>query len=217
MKKILLLPLILSLIALDANAAARASARSNSRSSGATGATTGAKPVSARAATTAPSGKVGAAPASGAAKTVNRGRAATNPSTGAKPVVSARAATTQKVISTGTKVATATKNITVDETCQQKYDGCMDSFCMIDNESGGRCTCSDKNAEFDAILAEIEKLDQQSYQMATFGVEKIEMGAFANDAIAAANAAADEILKKDQATKNEENKIVLWEGDTNAV
>ncbi len=206
MKRILLLPLILSLIALDANAAARAGARGNSRSSGATGATTGTKPVSARAATTAPSGKVGAAPASGAAKTVNRGRAATNTSTGAKPVVSARAATTQKVISTGTKVATATKNITVDETCQQKYDGCMDSFCMIDNESGGRCTCSDKNAEFDAILAEIEKLDQQSYQMATFGVEKIEMGAFANDAIAAANAAADEILKKDQATKNEENK-----------
>ncbi len=204
MKKILLLPLILSLIALDANAAARAGARGNSRSSGATGATTGTKPVSARAATTAPSGKVGAAPASGTAKTVNRGRAATNTSTGAKPVVSARAATTQKVINTGTKIATATKNITVDETCQQKYDGCMDSFCMIDNESGGRCTCSDNNAKFDAILAEIEKLDQQSYQMATFGVEKIEMGALANDVIAAAKAAAEEFTTKEEIKQNAE-------------
>ncbi len=207
MKKILLLPLILSIFVSDANAAARAASRGNARSSGNTGASTGAKPVSARAATTAPAGaKVGSASAtSGAPKTVNRGRAATAPaSTGAKPVVSARAGTVQKVINTGTKVATATKNITVSEECQQKYDGCMDSFCMIENETGGRCTCSDKNAEFDAILAEIEKLDQQSYQMATFGVEKIEMGELANDVIAAAKAAAEEFTTKEEIKQNAE-------------
>jgi type I restriction enzyme S subunit len=64
---------------------------------------------------------------------------------------------------------------------------------MIDNDSGGRCVCSDKNAELDAIFAEIEKLDEQSYQMATLGVEKLEMGDDADAAIAAANKVADSL------------------------
>jgi hypothetical protein len=51
----------------------------------------------------------------------------------------------------------------------------MDSFCMLDNASGGRCYCSDKNSEFDNILAQIKKLDDQSRDMATIGVEKIEL------------------------------------------
>lgn len=116
--------------------------------------------------------------------------------------VSARAGAMQKVIGTGTKVATATKNIVVSEECQQKYDGCMDSFCMIDNASGGRCMCSDRNKELDAILAEIEKLDQQSYQMATVGVERIEMGNDADQAIANANAVAQSFIN----TQNNEKK-----------
>ena len=105
--------------------------------------------------------------------TVNRSGTTNSSST---PAVSARAASTQKVIGTGTKVASATENVIVSESCRQKYMGCMDSFCMLDNASGGRCICSDKNAELDSILAEIEKLDMQSYQMATFGVESIESG-----------------------------------------
>ena len=82
----------------------------------------------------------------------------------------------QSVISTGTKVAAATQNTAVDQVCWEKFSGCMDSFCMLDNANGGRCICSDKNAEYDAILAEIQALDEQSYQMATVGVERIEMG-----------------------------------------
>ncbi|MBO4746402.1 MAG: hypothetical protein J5613_05040, partial [Alphaproteobacteria bacterium] len=93
----------------------------------------------------------------------------------AKPTVAARAAK-QSVISSGTKVAAANQNTAVDEECWNKFSGCMDSFCMLDNASGGRCICSDKNAEYDAILAEIQDLDNQSYQMATVGVERIEMG-----------------------------------------
>ncbi len=108
--------------------------------------------------------------------TVSRG---TNSGTSGQ-TVTARAASTQKVINSSTKVASATKNVIVSEACRQKYDGCMDSFCMIDNDNGGRCICSDRNAELDSILAEIEKLDQQSYQMATAGVEQIEMGADAD-------------------------------------
>ncbi|MBQ2017021.1 MAG: hypothetical protein II208_00655, partial [Alphaproteobacteria bacterium] len=194
MRRLLLLSLVISAFFSDATAATHPSARAG-RGSGTTG-TTGStqKPaVSARAARTAPAGGGVSAAAPTGGKAVNRGRAATTPASGgAKPAVAARAATKQKVINTGTKIATATKNITVSDKCREKYEGCMDSFCMLENDSGGRCACSDRNAELDAILAEIEKLDQQSYQMATFGVEKIEMGMFADDAIAAASAAADE-------------------------
>ncbi len=185
----------------------------NARGGAATTATTqtvAPKATSARAARVSPQASSGAKPVSARAA---RMPAAT--STGAKPVVAARAGTTQKVISSGTKVATAAKNVVVDEGCQEKYDGCMDSFCMLDNETGGRCICSDRNAELDSILAEIEKLDQQSYQMATFGVEKLEMGAMANDAIAAANAAAAEAASKiKEEEKRKERKsldLSMWD------
>lgn len=46
--------------------------------------------------------------------------------------VKARAAGTQKVINTGSKVAVAAQSVVATE-CQSKFDGCMDSFCMIDN------------------------------------------------------------------------------------
>lgn len=115
---------------------------------------------------------------------VARGRAATTPTTNAR-------AAKQSVISTGTKVATATENTAVDQVCWAKFSGCMDSFCMLDNANGGRCICSDKNAEYDAILQEIQNLDDQSYQLATVGVERIEMG----DAV-------DEVMSKtDSVTK----------------
>ena len=143
------------------------------------------------------------------AKVATRGRAAT---VAKMPTVAARAATTQKVIGTGTKVASATKNVVVSEECQQKYDGCMDSFCMLDNDTGGRCLCSDKNAEFDAILAEIEKLDQQSYQMATFGVENIEMGDDADAVIAKANAVAQSVLNQGEEKKTRRTlDLSMWD------
>lgn len=201
MKKIILLPLLVISLCADSFAATRPAAR-GTRGGGGTTATTsggGAAPkttnrgraaVSTPAKTSAPAASTAAAP-----KTVNRGRAATTTTTKG-PTVAARAGVTQKVIGSGTKVAAAAKNVVVNEECQQKYEGCMDAFCMMDNASGGRCLCSNKNAEYDAILAEIEKLDQQSYQMATFGVERIEMGTDADAAIAAANAAANSVLNE---------------------
>ena len=195
MKRFAIFALIIAGIMGDGVAATRPTGR-NTRgtSGGATAAsTTSQSTTSARAARAARTAPVAA---TSGAKTVNRGRAAVS-----TPVVAARAGAVQKVIGTGTKVATATKNVVVSEECQQKYDGCMDSFCMLDNETGGRCLCSDRNAELDEVLAEIEKLDQQSYQMATFGVERIEMGADAEAAIASANAAAQSVMDKDDTKK----------------
>ena len=117
--------------------------------------------------------------------TVQRGRAATTQPTNAR-------AAKQSVISTGTKVLSATENTAVDPVCWNKFSGCMDSFCMLDNANGGRCICSDKNAEYDAILAEIQQLDEQSYQLATVGVERIEMG----DAMDAVMSKTDSVTKR---------------------
>ena len=128
------------------------------------------------------------------AKTVSRARSAQPVATSGQSVV-ARAATTKKVVGTGTKVAVAAKNVVVNEECQQKFYGCMDSFCMLENETGGRCLCSNKNKELDTVLEEIEKLDQQTYQMATYGVERIEMGEDAEAVIAKANAVAQSVIE----------------------
>jgi hypothetical protein len=152
-------------------------------------------PVAVRAAAPVPAAAVGSvaaraavgrsAPVAAVPKTVSARAAA--------PVTAARAAATQKVINAGTKVAVANANTVVNEECRQKYYGCMDSFCMLDNTSGGRCLCSNRNAELDTVLAEIESLDARSYKMATEGVERLEMGAEATEVIAQANAIASSI------------------------
>lgn len=165
--------------------------------------------VSARSATPAASTTTSTSGRTGAAgrTTVSRGTSAS----GGTASVVARAGTTQKVISSGTKVTSATKNVVVSEACQQKYDGCMDSFCMIDNDNGGRCICSDRNAELDSVLAEIEKLDQQSYQMATVGVEKIEMGADADAVMANVNSVVDALDKENSKTSARKSlNLDLW-------
>lgn len=117
-------------------------------------------------------------------------------------VQAARAGATQKVINTGTKVATATQNTAVPQECQDAFYGCMDAFCMLDNASGGRCQCSDRITELDAVLEDILKLDEQSYIMATEGVERIQMG----EAEEAIMARAKEVAEKSVSDKSDENK-----------
>ncbi|MCL2538460.1 MAG: hypothetical protein FWF34_00240 [Alphaproteobacteria bacterium] len=105
-----------------------------------------------------------------------------------QPVVAARAASAavpqpqQRVVQTGTTVAAATTSASViDPICRERWFGCMDSFCMMENESGGRCMCSNRHTELNAVLAEIERLDEATFKMATEGVERIEMGARADE------------------------------------
>lgn len=182
MKKLTLVIMLL-LSSLTAEAAAPVGARGRS-SSGAGGTVT---QTAARAART--SGVRNSAQATNSGKVVSRsatsqpkqtavqqrGRSATTP-VATQSVSRGRAAKTQSVINSGTKVTAATQNTVVDEECLTKFSGCMDSFCMLDNANGGRCMCSNDNAKLDSILAEIQKLDTQSYEMATAGVEKINMG-----------------------------------------
>ena len=177
-----------------------------------TGAVTARSATSARSATTRtaqPAQNVTARAATAGRTTVNRGATTTNTGTAATRV-SARAGATQRVINTGTTIAAANENVVVSQACRDKYYGCMDSFCMLDNDSGGRCICSDRNAELDDILAQIEELDQQSYQMATYGVERIEMGDAADIAIANANAVAQSILEEAEEQNQTPLDLTSW-------
>ena len=124
--------------------------------------------------------------------------------------VTARAATTQKVINSGTKIAGATANTVVSEECKTKYYGCMDSFCMLDNTNGGRCLCSDRNAELEQVLAQIQKLDEQSYAMATEGVERINMGEDADEVNAMVKNIANSVTVSEvEVTKSKARKLDL--------
>ena len=108
-------------------------------------------------------------------------RSATPASVAQPQAVSARAATTQKVVSSNTTINAAASNSgVVDQICRDRWFGCMDSFCMADNENGGRCLCSSRKAELDQILLDIERLDAESFKMATEGVERINYGAQAD-------------------------------------
>lgn len=220
MKKIAIFCALLLGVSATANAATAVNPRGQSASgttntASTSGARTGA--AAARSATTARSatGTRSSTTASTTARSATAGRTtvsrtptatsatSTAASAARSATVAARAGATQKVIGTGTTVAAANQNVVVSEACRQKYYGCMDSFCMLDNDSGGRCICSDKNAEYDDILAQIEALDLQSYQMATYGVEKIEMGESADAAIANANAVAQSIIDNSSAEEKE--------------
>ena len=128
---------------------------------------------------------------------------------GGNQVMAARAGATQKVIQTGTKVATATENTTVPQECQDAFNGCVDAFCMLDNANGGRCQCNDKIVELDSVLEDILKLDEQSYLMATEGVERIQMGEGAEAVMARAKSVADETVNAENSEKNKKKARTL--------
>lgn len=229
MRKLVFLPIVTALFFADFGAfgaTARGSrggtANTGNNASGATApvaaraAVRGAKPVS----TAQPAQQN--APVAARAATRNTPKTTTSVATNAKPtaggVVAARAGAKQKVVNMGTKVATATANTVVSQECQDAYFGCMDSFCMLENVTGGRCKCSDKNAEYDNILAEIMKLDQQSYVMQTEGVSLLKMGKSADEVYAMAEDAANKVSKdkkvEEQAAGNKK-KLDLSAWDKN--
>ena len=223
MKRLAFFCMILIGVSLTADAAVPQQRRGGAAATAATSATTRSVATSTRSATAARSATstrsaatpaVSARSATTGRTTVNRGATSTasgTSSSAARSAVVSRAGATQKVIGTGTKVAAATENVIVSEECRQKYMGCMDSFCMLDNDSGGRCICSDRNAELDDILAQIEELDQRSYQMATYGVERIEMGDSADAVIANANAVAQSIIDESNDDENDRTlNLTLW-------
>ena len=101
------------------------------------------------------------------------------------------AATQQiKAMVTGTPgmVASASSNTgLVDEECATTYNSCMDQFCMSDNDTGGRCMCSDDKEKFDKQLADIESKDAANEERSNRAIENLQAGA-AGAMLAAADA-----------------------------
>ncbi|MCL1892328.1 MAG: hypothetical protein FWF97_03535 [Alphaproteobacteria bacterium] len=64
--------------------------------------------------------------------------------------------------------------------CYDTYFGCMDQFCISDNESGGTCLCSDENKKFEDSLAKIQKQLDEANRLKTVEVEKVQAGAQAD-------------------------------------
>lgn len=133
--------------------------------------------------------------------------------TAASSVVSRAATKQQKALNPGTKVASAAENTAIPSECQDAFYGCMDAFCMLDNASGGRCQCSDRITELDQVLEDILKLDDQTYLMATEGVERIQMGEAADAIISRAKAAGDTVLVKEEEKAKKQSRTLdlsMW-------
>lgn len=193
MRKLFIASVFISLCAADFVALAASPRQTRGGGTASTNNATSGSPVAARAGVKRNVVSSGTQKTAATATTAARaGKKQTVVGTGT--VKKARAASSQKVINAGTKVATATANTTVSQECQDAYYGCMDTFCMLDNTSGGRCQCSDRNRELDLVLEEIMKLDEQSLMMATEGVERIQMGESADEIMARAKSAADTVV-----------------------
>ena len=93
-----------------------------------------------------------------------------------------RSGAKKTAIDLGTKVEAAVEM--KSSSCSEKYAACMDAGCMIDNDSGGRCQCSNKIKELNNQFNKIRAKDYATEKLATFGKEIVEMGDLADELLA---------------------------------
>ena len=128
----------------------------------------------------------------------------------------------QSAIQSGTTVRSRVAASGIyDQACYDAYYGCMDQFCMSENENGGSCACSDKNTEYEKQLADIKNVLAEAERISTIEVEKIRAGANA-DIIFSGSREYDEngniiSLDKKSTTASKSNKreslLALWENN----
>ena len=87
----------------------------------------------------------------------------------------------QNVINVGTSVAES--SATTSSSCQEKYDACMDAGCMIDNDNGGRCQCSNQIKDLNEQLKQIEKDFKTSVDLQNDTLDRINAGDMVNEAM----------------------------------
>lgn len=80
-------------------------------------------------------------------------------------------------ISRSPVAATTTSSSSSVSDCKTLYSECMDQFCNKDIQEGGRCECSDEMLTYEDILTKINDADKKAKEIATVGVEKIQLGA----------------------------------------
>ena len=87
----------------------------------------------------------------------------------------------QSALQAGTKVRAKVEASGIyNEECYNQYFGCMDQFCIADNENGGSCMCSDDAAKYDEQLEAIKKTLAEAERISTEEVERIQAGANAD-------------------------------------
>jgi len=91
------------------------------------------------------------------------------------------AAKKQSAINMGTKVRSRTEATNVyDQDCYDAYYGCMDQFCIVDNELGGSCNCNDDIKKYESALEDIKAMLTEAERISTEEVEKVQAGANAD-------------------------------------
>jgi len=87
----------------------------------------------------------------------------------------------QSAISIGTKVRGKTEAVGLyDQECYDAYYGCMDQFCIVDNEIGGSCNCNDDIKKYESALGDIKSMLAEAERISTEEVEKVQAGANAD-------------------------------------
>ena len=87
----------------------------------------------------------------------------------------------QSALKKGTTVRAKTEvSGLYNQECYDAYYGCMDQFCISENDSGGTCSCSDLSIEYDKKFAEIQDILGEAERVATEEVEKVKLGAKAD-------------------------------------
>ncbi len=118
----------------------------------------------------------------------------------------------QSALQSGTKVRTKMEAKDVyDQQCYEQYYGCMDQFCIADNENGGSCTCSDDAAKYDEQLEAIKHTLAEAERIKIEEVEKVQAGANADIIFNG----GERVYDKDGSVvkvgaKKEDNKKVSW-------
>ncbi|MBQ4069933.1 MAG: hypothetical protein IJD52_00975 [Alphaproteobacteria bacterium] len=108
-----------------------------------------------------------------------------------------------------------------DQECYDAYYGCMDQFCISDNESGGSCACSDAIVGYEKQLAEIQDILVEAERISTVEVEKIEAGAQADIIFNGERKydsdgnllGVDEESEEDSKKKKREAMMAMWAGE----
>ena len=96
-------------------------------------------------------------------------------------MAAAKTAKKQAAIQFGTKVRTKVEAKGIyDQECYDKYYSCMDQFCIVDNEQGGSCNCSDDIYQYETALDDIKKMVAEAERISTEEVEKVKAGANAD-------------------------------------
>ncbi len=94
---------------------------------------------------------------------------------------SSKSAKKQAAIAIGTKVRAKVETKGVyDQDCYDQYYGCMDQFCIVDNEIGGSCNCHDDIKKYESALENIKKMLTEAERISTEEVEKVQAGANAD-------------------------------------